>query len=412
MRTNLFRLALATAVAAAAVCVTASEAQDCTAAAVTSAASANHRAMLWKNRDTGELSNRVVFVKEAPYSYIAVVNKNERSGSIVWAGINTEGFAIMNTASYNLPRPDGTIGSTDGNEGILMGTALRTCKTIEDFEALLTAEKGPGLNVTVNFSVIDATGRAHLFETHSKGFTKYDASQTPEKYLLITNFSRSGKVNAGAGYLRFDRALELAKQVPAGMLSPRLIFRDFSRDTGHVLLKSLNYPDFKQHSASEDLWIHNRYTINRSDTACAVVMVSKDPSDPSSRPMMWILPGEPLTAIALPLWPEAGVTPEPFWKGEADAPLWGETLRIKRIIRPFYPDMPEKKEYMNVGKVDNKEGTGYLPTFLATESDVFTATDDFMAKPRTPAELSAFQKAMADKVMRVLSAAKSSADRD
>ena len=287
-----------------------------------------------------------------------------------------------------------------------MGTALRKCKTVEDFEGFLNAEKGPGLNVTANFSVIDATGKAVLFETHSKGFTKYDANEAAEKYVLVTNFSRSGKANAGAGYLRFDRALELVKQVRPGNLSPELIFRDFSRDTGHVLLKSLTYPEYKQHSASEDLWIHNRFTINRSDTACAVVMVSKDPSDPRSRAMMWILPGEPMTAIALPLWPDAGVTPDPFWKGGTEAPIWAETLRIKRLIRPFYPEVPEKKEYMRIARVDNKEGTGYLPMFLATERDVFKATDDFMQKPHTPSDLSAFQNAMAEKVMGVLGSVK------
>ncbi len=406
MRTSLFRWVLSAAIALATICAGAAEVEDCTAAAIASAASANHRAMLWKNRDTGELSNRVVFAKESPYAYIAVVNKNETSGSIAWAGINTEGFAIMNTASYNLPRADGTIGSTDGSEGHIMGTALRKCRTVDDFEALLNAEKGPGLNVTANFSVIDATGKAVLFETHSKGFAKYDADQAPEKYVLITNYSRSGKTNAGAGYLRFDRAQELVKQVPVGKLSPEVIFRDFSRDTGHVLVKSLTYPEYKQHSASEDLWIHNRFTINRSDTACAVVMVSKDASNPASRPMMWILPGEPITAIALPLWPDAGVTPDPFWKGETEAPVWAETLRIKRIIRPFYPDVPEKKEYMKIARVDNSEGSGYLPKFLVTEREVFKATDDFMAKAHTPAELSAFQNAMAEKVMGILRSVK------
>jgi hypothetical protein len=406
MRMKLFRWALPTAVALATICASASEVQDCTAAAIAPAATANHRAMLWKNRDTGELSNRVIFVKESPYSYLSVVNRNETSGSIVWAGINTEGFAIINTASYNLARVDGTVGATDGAEGFIMGTALRKCATVEDFEALLNAEKGPGLNVTANFSVVDATGKAVLFETNSKGFAKYDANETPEKYVLMTNFSRSGKVNAGAGYLRFDRAVELMKRVPAGTLSPELIFRDFSRDTGHVLLRSLTYPEFKQHPASENLWMHNRYTINRSDTACAIVLVSRDPSDPASKPMMWILPGEPLTAIALPLWPEAGSTPAPFWKGEKEAPIWAETLRIKRIIRPFYPDIPEKKEYMEIAKVDNKEGTGYLPRFLATERDVFKATDDFMKKAHSPAELSAFETAMAEKVMGVLASVK------
>ena len=405
MKTNPLRWALPLCLAFGTLFVSAQEFQDCTAAVISPAASENHRPMIWKNRDTGELSNRVVYVQESPYSFIAVVNKNVPSGSEVWAGVNTAGFAIMNTASYNLPRKDGTIGSTDGIEGVLMAQALRKCRTVEDFEAYLNAEKGPALNLTVNFGVIDASGKAFIYETHSNGFTKFDATAAPENYILFTNFSRSGKENAGAGYLRFDRATEIVKQAPAGKLSPRLIFRDFSRDTGHVFLHTPTYPQYKEFPASDNHWIHNKYTINRWDTACAVVLVGKDPSDPASRPMMWILPGEPMTSIALPLWPDAGVTPDPLWKGEKEAPMWTQTLRVKKIERPFY-GIPEKQEYMNISKVDNKEGTGFLPKFLATENDIFNQTEEFLKKAHTPAELSAFQKAMADKAMGVLESVK------
>ena len=112
-----------------------------------------------------------------------------------------------------------------------------------------------------------------------------------------------------------------------------------------------------------------------------------------------------MTSIALPLWPDAGVTPDPFWKGEKEAPMWTQTLRVKKIERPFY-GIPEKQEYMNISKVDNKEGTGFLPKFLATENDIFNQTEEFLKKPHTPAELSAFQKAMADKAMGVLESVK------
>jgi hypothetical protein len=64
-RTSVFRWVLSSAIVLATICGSAAEVEDCTAAAIASVASANHRAMLWKNRDTGELSNRVVFVKES-----------------------------------------------------------------------------------------------------------------------------------------------------------------------------------------------------------------------------------------------------------------------------------------------------------------------------------------------------------
>ncbi|BDU72163.1 carcinine hydrolase/isopenicillin-N N-acyltransferase family protein [Mesoterricola silvestris] len=401
MKPFAFPLRITLALALGALTLLAQGDQDCTAAVISPAASENHRPLIWKNRDTKELSNRVVYVQEAPHSYIAVVDKDEPSGHIVWAGVNTAGFAIMNTASYNLQKRDGLVGDGGNQEGVIMALALRKCATVEDFEALLNAEKGPGLNVTANFGVLDAAGKAFIYEANSKGFKKFDTSEAPGSYMVLTNFSRSGKENAGAGYLRFERATELARQVPAGKLSPRMIFRDFARDTGHVFLHTPIHSQFREGPAAPERWIHNKFTINRWDTACTVVLVGKDPGDPASRAMMWILPGEPMTAVGLPLWPDAGITPEPFWKGEKEAPLWAQTMRIKRIERPFY-GIPEKQEYMNISKVDNREGTGFLPRLLAAEKDIFDRTDQFLRKPRTPAELAAFQNEMAGRAMEAL----------
>lgn len=405
MKSFAYRLSVSLALALGTVALFAQGDQDCTAAVISPASSENHRPLIWKNRDTKQLSNRVVYVQESPNSYIAVVDKDEPSGRIAWAGVNTAGFAIMNTASYNLPKRDGIVGDGGNQEGVIMALALRKCSTIEDFEALLVSEKGPGLNVTANFGVLDASGRAFIFEANSKSFTKFDASEAPGKYLVLTNFSRSGKENAGAGYLRFERATELAAKAPAGSLSPRMIFQDFARDTGHVFLHTPTHAQYKDLPAGTDRWIHTKFTINRWDTACTVVLVGKDPGDAASRAMMWILPGEPMTAVALPLWPDAGVTPDPFWNGEKEAPMWSQTLRIKRIGRPFY-GIPEKQEYMNISKVDNREGTGFLPRLLATEDDIFARTEQFLKKSRTPAELAAFQREMAAKAMATLESIK------
>lgn len=405
MKSFATRMSISLFLALANVSLLAEGSQDCTAAVISPASSESRRPLIWKNRDTKELSNRVVHVQESPHSYIAVVDKDEPSGRIVWAGVNTAGFAIMNTASYNLQKRDGTVGDGGNQEGVIMALALRKCSSIEDFEALLVSEKGPGLNVTANFGVLDASGKAFIFEANSKGFKKFDTSEAPEKYMVLTNFSRSGKENSGAGYLRFERATELVRKAPAGKLSPRMIFQDFARDTGHVFLHTPTHSQFKDLPGAADQWIHNKFTINRWDTACTVVLVGKDPKDAASRAMMWILPGEPMTAIALPLWPDAGVTPEPFWKGEKEAPMWAQTLRIKRIGRPFY-GIPEKQEYMNISKVDNQEGTGFLPRLLAAENDIFSRTEHFLKKSRTPAELSAFQREMANLAMETLESVK------
>ena len=46
----------------------------------------------------------------------------------------------------------------------------------------------------------------------------------------------------------------------------------------------------------------------------------------------WVLLGEPVTSIAVPVWVEAKGTPLPLREGDT-APICAEALRIKRIIR-------------------------------------------------------------------------------
>lgn len=363
--------------------------EQCTSAVIGPAASASGRPMLWKNRDTDNLSNKVIFVREAPHSYLALVDADDASGRRAFAGVNTEGFAIMNTVAYNLPAPKGS--ELKDLEDTVMADALRTCRTVGDFEAYLKANLGPGLGCQTNFGVLDASGAAALFEVYNRGFEKFDVAATAEKYFVNSNWARSGRPGKGAGYLRFERASELFRKLPPGGITPQEILRRMARDTGHVLLRNPDPAGMKLLPA-EPAWILTKDCINKSYTSCAVVLVGKDPKDPASRAVMWILPGEPVTTVALPLWVEAGAVPEAFWKGK-DAPLWAESLRIKKRIRPF-PES-EKQEYLDLAGLDNREGTGFLPRLLAAEDGIFARVKAFDADRRKPGELAAFQEELA-----------------
>lgn len=371
-------------------------AEQCTSAVISPAASAGGRPMLWKNRDTDNLSNRVVFVREVPHSYLAVVDGDDASGRRTYAGLNSAGFAIINTVAYNLPGAKAS--ELKDLEGSVMGDALRSCRSVADFEAYLRANQGPGLGCQTNFGVLDASGAAFIYEVHNQGFQKFDAAATPEKYLVNSNWARSGKPGKGAGYLRFERASELFRKVPAGQLSAQLILRQMARDTGHVLLRHPTAEDLKKQPA-QPTWILTKDCINKSYTSCAVVLVGKEPNNPASRAELWILPGEPVTTVALPLWVEAGTVPEAFWKG-TDAPLWAESLRIKKLLRPF-PES-EKQEYLNLAALDNREGTGFLPRLLAAEDAVFSRVKSFGAAVRTAEELAALQVQLAQSAMTAL----------
>lgn len=376
--------------------VSAQTPEQCTSAVISPRASVESVPVLWKNRDTGTLSNKVVFVEDDPYSYLALVNAEVPSGRHAFAGLNSAGFGIMNTVAYNLPRQSGEM---EDLEGIVMADALRTCRTVDDFEQYLAANLGPALGAWANFGVIDADGKAYLFEVHNHGYEKHDAAAVEAGYLVNTNFARSGAPNEGAGYLRFERASRLFEQFPPAEVDHMTVLTRFARDLGHVLL---DQPDLEQASATgqeQDLWVFSRDCINRPSTAAAVVIVGRNPADPSSLATMWVIPGEPVTAIAVPLWVEAGSSPAPFWDGD-EAPLWRESLRIKDLIRPMSEGY--KRDYLNLTRLHNADGTGFLPIILETEAEILAETEEFLRSPHSPAELAAFQNRMAERALTTL----------
>ena len=369
---------------------------NCTSAIISRLASESGAPMLWKNRDTDVRSNKVVLVDEKPYRYLALVNHNDSSGRICYAGLNETGFGIINTAAYNLPEMTGELKDL---EGFLIADALRKCRTIDDFETLVRTNLGQNLGVESNFGVIDAAGNAMLFEIHNHGFKKFDPANVPEKYLINTNFSRSGRIDKGAGYMRFARATELFAALGGKLIRPEDILHRFSRDTGNVLVDQPTPENFNLYPASPDTWISTRDSINKFYTSACIVLVGKNPDHPKRPAMLWIIPGEPLTAIAIPLWVEAGKVPDILWKGEKAA-IWEESAKLKAIIRPYRKG--NMQDYMRINRMDNKDHTGYLPGLLAIENRIFKDTADFLEHPHTPSELAQFQEKMAEIVMDAL----------
>ena len=110
----------------------------------------------------------------------------------------------------------------------------------------------------------------------------------------------------------------------------------------------------------------------------------------------------PLFTIAVPLWVEAGATPVPLRQGEKAALLM-EADRLKKLARPYAES--DRGTYLDVTRLDNREGTGFLPLLLRTEKEIFALTEEFLKAPRQPAELAAFQERMTEKALAALSAA-------
>ena len=373
----------------------ADDAEECTSLVATGAGTVDGASLLWKNRDNpSELSNKVVLVEDKPYNYLALVDGEPGNGRLAWASLNSIGFAVANTATDNLPPSE-----PSGSPSILMGDAARTCATVDEFEEFLQHNFGRNRGTRSNFLAVDAKGAAAIFETHANGFKRLNAVDAPEQYLGNTNFSRSGTADQGHGYLRFDREAVLLKAAPAGRLSVDYVLQVMARDLGHPLLHHPERAEWRTFAPDTPVWLHTNYTIDRPSTASAVVIHNVKPGEDPRRATMWVILGEPLTSVAVPLWVAAGTPPAELWEGK-EAALLRESARLKNLLRPL--KSAERREYLDVTRLDNAAGSGWLPTTLAAERETFTQADDLLKRNPSVAELAAFEKSAAARTLALL----------
>jgi hypothetical protein len=368
--------------------------EECSTVVAMGLATVDGRPLLWKNRDTDDLHDRVIFVDEKPFSYLALVDDNDTSGRVAWTGVNAAGFAICNSVAYNLPGagPDDRVDL----EGMIMADALRSCATVEDFEHYLGSRLGSQLGSRANFCVIDARGGAAIFEVSNRTCKRINAAETTEKYLVNTNFSRTGTPERGSGYLRFERETALLHDAPGGKLSYGYVLQVAARDLCQPLLRTPPREAWKTLPAGTPYFIHTNHTINRPSSAAAVVIRGVLPGEDPGASTMWVILGEPVTSVAVPLWVSAGKTPAVVASGA----LCTEALRIKGLARPF--KIAEKKEYLDLARLDNDAGTGWLPRFLAEEKTVFSETEAFVDGKPTAKQRVDFEGKIAERVMKLL----------
>ncbi len=247
----------------------------CTSALIGGGLSANGHALLWKHRDSGFPSNFIERVEatDSTAAYIALFNAGDTLLREAWTGVNDRGFAIMNTASYNLA-PD--TANIKDREGLIMSEALGRCGSVADFARMLDSLPRP-LGVQANFGVIDASGAGAYFETDDNGYTIYGLPQ--DSLLIRTNFSCSGTCGEGLGRVRYENAIHLTGN--RRDISPRLLTDTISRSFYH---SGLGY-DPMQRGAME-VEDRGEFIPRRSTSASIVIETSPEPA-------MWVILGYP-----------------------------------------------------------------------------------------------------------------------
>ncbi len=346
----------------------------CTSAIISSKANPYGRPMLWKHRDTSTIDNKVEYVapRDGSHGYVALFNASDMKLEQAWTGMNDVGFAVMNTASYNI-KDDKVSQRKMDREGYLMTIALRTCRTVDDFARLLETLPRP-MGVEANFGVIDASGNGAFFETNNHSYRRYDLADAPDGLLVRTNYSHSGRSGEGYGFIRERNAEDILRPyAKRGEITPELLTETASRSYWH----SLKGRDYAQ---AGERWVVDQDFIPRYKSTATIVIEGCRPLESASdatpdfvrgQYIMWTGLGFPPCAEIVPVWcGRDGVDPELRGTGPGGHSPMGDRVKSRRSeVFPIHKGSGDK--YIDMDRLVNKDGTGYLQVLVPQNMKVY-----------------------------------------
>ena len=338
----------------------------CTSAIISGSKTASGRPLLWKHRDTGCPDNRVELIKahDNCYEFVAIFDATDPCDTAAWTGFNETGFAIMNTASYNLNNDDIPESQMD-REGVVMKLALEHCATVDDFEQLLLSLPMP-LGVEANFGVIDAQGHGAYFETGNYSFKRFNLEDAPNGVLTRTNYSYSGRPDEGMGYVReTSEKYLLAPHIAAADFTPALFTEEISRTFYHSLLG-------KDFTHSGDEWIVDQDFIPRRLSTASIVIEGVSPSESPALTTMWIALGYPPCAetFAARLGAAGGVPVELNGTTPDNHSPQCDIVK-ERKAQVFSIERGNGQHYLNLSKLYNNAGTGYCQQLVKKNLEMY-----------------------------------------
>lgn len=354
----------------------------CTTALISGKATINGRPLLFKQRDSGYLHNRMQLFNDGKYTYMGLCDQEDPKGNEVWGGFNETGFAIINSASYNLNGDDSS--KTKDREGFIMKRALQQCATLADFEKLLHTLPRP-LGCNTNFGVIDAQGGAAYYETGNQGFKKYDANDpqtAPDGYLIRTNFCFSGDRTKDKGIARYHAAEELFAQANlTHAFSTRFLLNDVVRSLKHGITGADLSTQMPANGDKRTMVPFRDYII-RNSTASTLLIEGITPNENPRLTTLWAIVGSPLTSIAIPLWllPETPLPSIVTANKEGSSPLCEWALKWKKRLFPIQTG--EGEDYLDLSKLLNRTENGIWQHTRPVQDAVAKKGEDLLREER------------------------------
>ena len=346
----------------------------CTSAVVGAEMNPYGRPMLWKNRDTSTSDNKIAYVpsKGEEFAYVALFNAKDSLLKEAWMGMNEYGFAVMNTASYNIKND--TIPEKDmDKEGLVMTEALKKCKTVEDFAILLDTISKP-MGVEANFGAIDAYGNGAYFETNNYIYNRFNLADSENNLIVRTNYSHSGRDNEGYGFIREANANRLLQPyIETKSVAPEVFTEVLSRSFYHSLLD-------KDFSKTGDKWVIDQDFIPRfTSTATVVIEGCKplkegetlSPEFLTKQYIMWTGLGYPPCSDINPVWCSPEGVDEKLFGNETTGRSEQCDIVLQRKAEVFPFTKGNGNKYMDITKLFNEEGTGYVQTLVSRNLEAY-----------------------------------------
>lgn len=351
----------------------------CTSVVVSGRVTPDGRPLLWKHRDSDFFQNAIKFFKGEKYSYFGVVNSADKNPDEIWIGTNSAGFSIMNTQSFNLEPsvPEAEKGPANGR---VMKRALEVCATVEDFCRFLdTLSKPSGLEA--NLGVIDAKGGAVMIEVGYYGYKVYDANDpavAPFGYVARTNFSFSGEIHTGYGYVRYQNEERLLTPAAGkGILTPEWILQEVARSFENPLM-GIDLESGMYNPPYTSGWFVDHDLISRRSSCSSVVIQGVKDGESPELTVMWTILGYPPTGVAVPLLLKGADRLLPAMvlrdnkTGVAAVCDHSQTL-ADRVYS--YSQGSGTDRYFNWDALFNASGKGYMQQLVELEHSIFKTSE-------------------------------------
>ena len=349
---------------------TAFDSKACTSVIVSGKITPDGRPIMFKHRDaTSGMSNLPLLVQGERYRYIGLFNAADRKMKSAWGGHNETGFAIINTAAYNLNGPEGIDSNGDG---ALMKRALEICSTLKDFETLLDTMPKPR-DLNSNFGVMDAQGGCAYYETGNEKYVKYDVNDpnvAPKGYLMRTNFGFTGAETLRTGKERYAAITELMEGAEsAGNINCDYLLTHISRYLKHGLTH-INLYDIMPEDDHQPVMYPFRDFIPRYTSTATMLIQGVKEKEQASNTVCWMIAGYPLTTVAMPLMILSSEKLPAVLKPSENHCSWLCNKSLELKDRLFCEHLSNGNDYINLAALINRKNTGILQKILPVEQEV------------------------------------------